>query len=114
MFARGVDKLASALDRLNTSLGSLQANSFDALNSIAGTFISFSVMDSDNFDEVMSIVEEKSESLAQLFGTAKEELDKNQASAQFSWTDPSSWWGGGIDTEAGAGEEGEEERKENT
>lgn len=92
--ASGVDKLAKALNGLGAALSSLQTNQLDALNNIAGTFISFSVMDEDNFASIMDVVDDKSESLAKLFGTAKENLDQSASADNFAWSDPSSWFGG--------------------
>lgn len=86
--AEGVDKLATALVTLNDALSSLQTNQLDALNSIAGTFISFSVIDEDNFSAIMDIVEDNSESLAKLFGTAKEAIDQTATEDKFSFSNP--------------------------
>jgi len=84
--ADGVDKLAKSLITLNTALSSLQTNQLDALNSIAGTFISFSVMDEDNFSAIMDIVSNNSESLAKLFGTAKETINQTAVDDRFTIT----------------------------
>jgi len=91
--ADGVDKLANSLLTLNSALSSLQTNQLDALSNIAGTFISFSIIDEGNFSAIMDIVEDKSDSLAELFGTAKKKQTQESESGGMSWTDPTTWFG---------------------
>jgi len=106
MLASGVDSLAKALTNLNIALGNMQSNQLEALTNVSGAFISFSVMDSSNFEDIMDIVEDKSSSLAELFGTAKDDLESSQASggSVFSWDDPASLFGDSKDIENSKGE----------
>lgn len=69
----GVDSLANSMNYLTTVLGKFSEEQLATLNNVSGAFISLSIIDSQNFDEVLGILEDKSEAISEIFNKKQQQ-----------------------------------------